>query len=899
MTSKNIESEGYNAKGQKYILTDSKSSAELQSIDVPLPPRPPTIIPNPPQQGTVANLEMDDTDLVNQQELAKQKMAAMEKAHLILSKFKNNIHRKTNPTSKKSWLIHTVQTIVTSVDKVIQPHHYRFVNSREAAKFNTKILKRSKYDLSLALKKEKGSMMEPGSEFRSKPVLEPLFIHHEFWEKMGKIVSEGVSYPMEDIAIDEQKSDLLKMIDRGNHKSATQKENNPTLVKNYDNEVKHGWMLPVTIESLNRIKGAAVIPIGVAQQSSIDADGNKYTKRRTTHDASFPPPSGKSINNRLVRELLEPCFYGHCLIRFLHAIHQMRLHHPQIRILLIKIDLDAAYRRLHVTAKMAVLTITILQKIAYILLRLPFGVANGPSDYCQVSEPIMDLTNDILRDDSWEPSELHSPLCSKFEEPSNSYTPDAPFAKARKLFVPAPFYPAITDGYIDDIITAVLEMGQWLKRAQNAAPLAIHTVFRPTNPKDPLPRSDATSERKLKGEGTPDERKTILGWLVDTRLFRIFLPEDKAKVWIKELKRMLKLDKIPMKMLESSIGRLNHAGHILPQGRYFLNRLRHLLQQCKASGPQPLEKAQREDIKLWIKILHKVSSKGVDINNITFTYPTHTCYSDACEHGMGGYNCNGLAWRYKLPTALVGKFSINLLEFIASAITIHLTIRSARGSTKILAFTDNSSALGWLYKASFAKCQPVHDTVARWLATTLMNNNAALYSQHIRGKHNFIADVLSRDDHISNEQLTYAFNSLIPAQTPKSFNISPLPPDIVCWIHSLHPSLTKTLESPPPPSRSKLGALTNGDDSSSQWESLMNGLKITQENKEHICYQHLRAAAEEISLAQQIDRYSPEGLSSPPSHMYARPFGRIFSRTQPSTQTTNLPYSSRDNSQDS
>ena len=106
---------------------------------------------------------------------------------------------------------------------------------------------------------------------------------------------------------------------------------------------------------------------------------------------------------------------------------------------------------------------------------------------------------------------------------------------------------------------------------------------------------------------------------------------------------MLKLDEIPMKILEFSIGRLNYAGHILPQGRYFSNRQRHLLQKCKTSGPQSLEKAQREDIKLWIKILHKVSTKGVDINNITFIYPTHTCYSDACEHDIGGYNCNGLA----------------------------------------------------------------------------------------------------------------------------------------------------------------------------------------------------------------------------------------------------------------
>ena len=59
----------------------------------------------------------------------------------------------------------------------------------------------------------------------------------------------------------------------------------------------------------------------------------------------------------------------------------MRYTYPQVRILICKLDLDAAYMRLHVLAAMAVLTITIIRNIAYILLRLPFGVANGPNDF--------------------------------------------------------------------------------------------------------------------------------------------------------------------------------------------------------------------------------------------------------------------------------------------------------------------------------------------------------------------------------------------------------------------------------------------------------------------------------------------------------------------------------------
>ena len=68
----------------------------------------------------------------------------------------------------------------------------------------------------------------------------------------------------------------MAMIDRGNQKSATTPDVEPTLLKNYIKEVKHGWILPITLESVAKIKGAGVIPIGVAQQQSIDEKGTDY-----------------------------------------------------------------------------------------------------------------------------------------------------------------------------------------------------------------------------------------------------------------------------------------------------------------------------------------------------------------------------------------------------------------------------------------------------------------------------------------------------------------------------------------------------------------------------------------------------------------------------------------------
>ena len=86
---------------------------------------------------------------------------------------------------------------------------------------------------------------------------------------------------------------------------------------------------------------------------------------------------------------------------------------------------------------------------------------------------------------------------------------------------------------------------------------------------------------------------------------------------------------------------------------------------------------------------------------------------------------------------------MNLLEFLASAVTIYMNILHMGQGSHILAFTDSSSALGWMHKAYF---NPViiesHDAVARWIGWKLISNETSLYSQHITGTEHIIVDSL-------------------------------------------------------------------------------------------------------------------------------------------------------------
>ena len=102
-----------------------------------------------------------------------------------------------------------------------------------------------------------------------------------------------------------------------------------------------------------------------------------------------------------------------------------------------------------------------------------------------------------------------------------------------------------------------------------------------------------------------------------------------------------------------------------------------------------------------MKFLQHVTKKGVPINNIVFVKPSVTLWSDACEYGIGGYSGNGLAWRWIIPAAWHGKLTLNLLELIESEVTIYMKILQLGQGSHIMAFTDISSALRWMNKASF------------------------------------------------------------------------------------------------------------------------------------------------------------------------------------------------------
>ncbi len=659
-------------------------------------------------------------------------------------------------------------------------------------------------DLHTYITANKHSFMGYGSEFRPKRLLETLLLHHRSWPSLSLQLSKGSSWPLSPISEEDRKTKNLEFIARGNHKSAITHHN--VLRSIIDKEVKQGWMIPIPLHYVNEIPNSELAPVGIDnKQYKLQADGTKVPKYRLTHDQTFEASVGKSVNNRTQRNKLDPLFYGGCLSRLLHYIVSLRHYLPNTKILCGKSDIKSAYRRITLNGNTAAQCSMMCDQFGLLSLRLTFGGSPCSNEWCVFGEICTDLANDLLHSKDWDHTSLYSPHASKLPPPS--YLPDDfPYTQAEDLDVDIPFDPSgRIDDFIDDGIAVVPDLDRNKDRGVAAILLAIHTLCRPLDPNEPIQREDCLSLEKLEEEGMMSETVIILGWKVNTRSLTLSLPSKKYNQWTQDLKEVIQTKRTSLKQLEIIIGRLNHTATACPFMRYFLNRLRHNLEAWKKvskskTSQNYLTHSSLSDLKLWHNCFLPAVHLGISLNLITYRRPSIICWSDACPMGLGGYNHYGLAWRLKIPDKFQKRVQNknNSLEFLASIITVWFTIlnHQAPPNSCFLSLGDNTSAVGWLHKANIdeTKNYPLH-SAARHYATILISNHCCLYSQHIKGINNKVADTLSRLHDYSPESLTTFISQHYPSQVPPTFHLAPLPQEISSWVTSWLQSIKEPTES--------------------------------------------------------------------------------------------------------
>ena len=226
---------------------------------------------------------------------------------------------------------------------------------------------------------------------------------------MNKILENGLSWPISELADDTRASDLEEALTFGNHKRAEEK---PDLLREFaEKDITHGYGLVLPLEKVRHIPGLLMSPMNIQKQNTIDETGRIVHKDRLTHDQSYEWGSGTPVNSRLDKSELLPCMFGNMSKRILNWIVAARRKYPGVPIKCCKLDFKSAYQQEHMNWETAVQTCTQLPEddLAIIALHLTFGGAPGPYEWGVMSETICDLANAIILDNNWNPKSLHCP----------------------------------------------------------------------------------------------------------------------------------------------------------------------------------------------------------------------------------------------------------------------------------------------------------------------------------------------------------------------------------------------------------------------------------------------------------------------------------------------------------
>jgi len=190
---------------------------------------------------------------------------------------------------------------------------------------------------------------------------------------------------------------------------------------------------------------------------------------------------------------------------------------------------------------------------------------------------------------------------------------------------------------------------------------------------------------------------------------------------------------------------------------------------------------QCKDLQLWLWFLDKAEA-GISLNLLSYRQPSHILCSDACVHGVSGASITaGAGWQWKLPMDLLLWATLNVLEYMASYITIRIDIHvwHAEPGSCFLSHVDSTSAAGWMRKSSFSDATPIHLELSCDLMTLIMDHDSCLYSQWFEGNKNQLTDSLSCDHHLSDPDLLALLYSENPEQIPMNFKLYLLLPKLV------------------------------------------------------------------------------------------------------------------------
>ena len=240
------------------------------------------------------------------------------------------------------------------------------------------------------------------------------------------------------------------------------------------------------------------------------------------------------------------------------------------------------------------------------------------------------------------------------------------------------------------------------------------------------------SEKKLVA---PTMSAVCLGVLIDTAKGTVAIPDENMRQIKESVIDWQNKATCSKRQLQSLLGQLLYIHKGVRPARIFLNRMLDLLRQNYDANTIKLTQAFRRDLRWFAKFVDKYN--GVSMYN--HRRVDHVIELDACLDGLGGVWKN-YVYHIPIPRHYLG-LTIVHLEMINILVALKI-FGPFWANKKVLVKCDNQAVVAVLTHSKTKN--PFSATCARnvWLLAALYDLEVTYV--HIRGKHNVIADLLSR-----------------------------------------------------------------------------------------------------------------------------------------------------------
>ncbi|MCG8048417.1 MAG: hypothetical protein N0E48_22830 [Candidatus Thiodiazotropha endolucinida] len=239
----------------------------------------------------------------------------------------------------------------------------------------------------------------------------------------------------------------------------------------------------------------------------------------------------------------------------------------------------------------------------------------------------------------------------------------------------------------------------------------------------------------------PCTKIVIYGIEIDSVAMESRLPAEKLSKIRDKLNDIARRKKVTLKTLQSLIGLLNFACCVICPGRAFLRRLIDLTCGIRSQNFYiRLNKEARADIKAWLTFIDSFNGKSVFLPTQWQSSDSLSFYTDAS--GAKGFAAIfGNEWFAYSWSDKMQHYQIAIKELFPIVIALEHWGSGFRDS-KVLFLTDNMAVVEIINKQTSK--EKVLMTLIRRLVLSALRFNILFCAKHIPGKHNVIADRLSR-----------------------------------------------------------------------------------------------------------------------------------------------------------